>query len=59
MVKGNISIDQSINQSLHEPFCPAYLIGKCIDQREREESALAVVHRGSKKEEERLQRGAQ
>ena len=34
IVKGKISI--------LEPFFPTYLIGKCIDQREREESALGV-----------------
>ena len=51
MVKGKISI--------LEPFCPTYLIGKCIDQREREESAMDVVRRGSEKEEERLRRSAQ
>ena len=28
---------------MHEPFCLAYLIGECIDKREREESALAIL----------------
>ena len=28
---------------MHEPFYPAYLIGECIDQREREESVMVVL----------------
>jgi hypothetical protein len=38
---------------LHEPFCPAYLIGECINQRERErrEHSSCLVSRGSAKEE--------
>ena len=39
--------------SSHEPFCPAYLIGECIDQREREKSALVVLCAEAPREREK------
>ena len=45
---------------MHEPFYPTYLIGECIDQREREESALVVLCvEALREKKERLRRSAQ
>ena len=38
---------------MHEPFCLAYLKGKCIDQRDRKESTLAILCVEALKEEKR------